>query len=83
MYFLVDCDNFFVSCERNFQPNLRGVPIIVLSNNDKCVVARSNEAKVKICGGVSHSFFPVEDLPSNVTFMDNLVKVSIKYSLNS
>lgn len=45
MYFLVDCDNFFASCERNFQPNLRGVPIIVLSNNDKCVVARSNEAK--------------------------------------
>ena len=45
MYALVDCNNFFASCERVFQPNLRDVPIIVLSNNDGCVVARSNEAK--------------------------------------
>lgn len=46
MYFaLVDCDNFFASCERVFQPNLLKVPIIVLSNNDGCVVARSYEAK--------------------------------------
>ncbi|RHH14374.1 Y-family DNA polymerase [Bacteroides fragilis] len=46
MYFaLVDCNNFFASCERVFQPNLLKVPIIVLSNNDGCVVARSNEAK--------------------------------------
>ena len=45
MYALVDCNNFFASCERVFQPNLRNVPIIVLSNNDGCVVARSNEAK--------------------------------------
>lgn len=46
MYSLVDCNNFFASCERVFQPNLRNVPIVVLSNNDGCVVARSNEAKV-------------------------------------
>lgn len=45
MYALVDCNNFFASCERVFQPNLREVPILVLSNNDGCVVARSNEAK--------------------------------------
>lgn len=45
MYALVDCNNFFASCERVFQPNLKDVPIIVLSNNDGCVVARSNEAK--------------------------------------
>ena len=45
MYALVDCNNFFASCERVFQPNLRNVPIIVLSNNDGCVVARSSEAK--------------------------------------
>lgn len=45
MYSLVDCNNFFASCERVFQPNLRNVPIVVLSNNDGCVVARSNEAK--------------------------------------
>jgi len=42
---LVDCNNFYASCERLFQPKLRGKPIIVLSNNDGCVVARSDEAK--------------------------------------
>ena len=42
---LVDCNNFYASCERVFQPRLRGRPIVVLSNNDGCVIARSNEAK--------------------------------------
>ena len=42
---LVDCNNFFVSCERVFRPELRNRPVIVLSNNDGCVVAMSNEAK--------------------------------------
>src|SRR5512136_2295092 len=42
---LVDCNNFYVSCERVFNPRLQGKPVIVLSNNDGCVVARSNEAK--------------------------------------
>lgn len=42
---LVDCNNFYVSCERVFQPALRGKPVVVLSNNDGCVIARSNEAK--------------------------------------
>ena len=42
---LVDCNNFYASCERLFQPKLRGQPIVVLSNNDGCVIARSNEAK--------------------------------------
>lgn len=42
---LVDCNNFFASCERVFNPQLEGKPIIVLSSNDGCVVARSNEAK--------------------------------------
>lgn len=45
MYALVDCNNFFVSCERVFQPQLEGCPVVVLSNNDGCTVARSNEAK--------------------------------------
>ena len=43
---LVDCNNFYVSCERVFQPHLEGRPVVVLSNNDGCVVARSNEVKV-------------------------------------
>src|SRR3954462_744006 len=42
---LVDCDGFYASCERVFQPELRGRPLVVLSNNDGCVIARSNEAK--------------------------------------
>ncbi|MGM9741886.1 MAG: Y-family DNA polymerase [Candidatus Cryptobacteroides sp.] len=45
MFALADCNNFFVSCERAFQPDLEGKPLVVLSNNDGCVVARSNESK--------------------------------------
>lgn len=45
MYAVVDCDNCFASCERVFQPELKGRPLIVLGNNDGCVIARSNEAK--------------------------------------
>ena len=52
MYALVDCNNFFVSCERVFRPSLEGRPVVVLSNNDGCVVSRSNESKaigIKMC----------------------------------
>lgn len=45
MFALVDCNNFYASCERVFNPALNGKPIVVLSNNDGCVIARSNEAK--------------------------------------
>jgi len=45
MYALIDCNNFYASCERVFRPDLIGIPIVVLSNNDGCVIARSNEAK--------------------------------------
>ena len=45
LYALVDCNNFYVSCERVFDPALRGRPVVVLSNNDGCVVARSDEVK--------------------------------------
>ncbi len=45
MYALIDCNNFYASCERVFKPSLNGKPIVVLSNNDGCVIARSNEAK--------------------------------------
>ena len=44
-YAVIDCDNCYVSCERVFRPDLKGKPVVVLSNNDGCVVARSNEAK--------------------------------------
>ena len=45
MFALVDCNNFYASCERVFRPDLKGKPVVVLSNNDGCVIARSNEAK--------------------------------------
>lgn len=45
MYALVDCNNFYVSCERVFQPQLNSSPVVVLSNNDGCIISRSNEAK--------------------------------------
>ena len=45
MYALVDCNNFYASCERVFQPKFNGKPVAILSNNDGCVISRSNEAK--------------------------------------
>jgi DNA polymerase V len=45
LFALVDCNNFYASCERVFDPSLNGRPVVVLSNNDGCVIARSNEAK--------------------------------------
>ncbi|HVT63410.1 MAG TPA: Y-family DNA polymerase [Legionellaceae bacterium] len=46
MFALIDCNNFFVSCERVFRPDLTQKPVVVLSNNDGCVISRSNEAKM-------------------------------------
>ena len=45
MFGLLDCNNFFVSCQRLFEPHWEGRPVVVLSNNDGCIIARSNEAK--------------------------------------
>ncbi|EDO25686.1 predicted protein, partial [Nematostella vectensis] len=45
MYALIDCNNFYASCERVFQPQYNGKPIVVLSNNDGCIISRSDEAK--------------------------------------
>ncbi len=53
MFALVDCNNFYASCERVFNPDLNGKPVVVLSNNDGCVIARSNEAKSFVPMGVA------------------------------
>ena len=45
MFALIDCNNFYVSCERVFNPKLNSKPVVVLSNNDGCAISRSNEAK--------------------------------------
>ena len=42
---LIDCNSFYVSCERLFNPKIKNVPVVVLSNNDGCVISRSTEAK--------------------------------------
>lgn len=64
MYGIIDCDNCYVSCERVFRPDLEGKPVVVLSNNDGCVVPRSNEAKaLGIKAGTP--FFQLEKLFPN------------------
>jgi DNA polymerase V len=61
VFALVDCNNFYASCERLFRPDLIGKPVIVLSNNDGCVVARSNEAKA-LGIPMGEPLFKVKDL---------------------
>ena len=61
MYALADCNNFFASCERVFRPELNGKPVIVLSNNDGCAVARSNEAKA-LGIKMGDPFFKIKDI---------------------
>jgi DNA polymerase V len=61
---LIDCNNFYASCERVFEPKLEGKPIIVLSNNDGCVIARSNEAKV-LGVKMGAPYFQIKGLAAN------------------
>ena len=61
IYALMDCNNFYVSCERLFAPGLNGRPVVVLSNNDGCVIARSNEAKA-LGIGMGEPFFKCRKL---------------------
>lgn len=75
MFALVDGNNFYVSCERVFRPTLEGVPVIVLSNNDGCAIARSNEAKTM---GVKmgHPWHQIRHLEE-----DGLVALSANFAL--
>lgn len=61
MFALVDCNNFYVSCERLFNPKLHNRPVVVLSNNDGCVVSRSNEAK-RLGVAMGEPIFKIRDL---------------------
>ncbi len=61
MFALVDCNNFYASCERLFRPDLKDVPIVVLSNNDGCCIARSNEAKA-LGIAMGEPYFKIKDL---------------------
>lgn len=54
MFALIDCNSFYASCERVFDPSLRQKPVVVLSNNDGCVIARSDEAKPYVPMGAAY-----------------------------
>ena len=73
---LVDCNNFYVSCERLFRPELRGRPVVVLSNNDGCAVSRSNEAKA-LGIKMGAPYFELRDLETR----EGLIACSSNYAL--
>ena len=64
MFGLADCNNFYVSCERVFNPALCGKPVVVLSNNDGCVISRSHEAK-KLGIKMGEPLFKIKSLIDN------------------
>ncbi len=76
MYALVDGNNFYVSCERVFRPSLSGRPVVVLSNNDGCAIARSNEAKA-LGIKMGAPWFQIRDLAES----DGLIALSANFAL--
>jgi DNA polymerase V len=76
MYALVDGNNFYVSCERVFRPSLNGRPVVVLSNNDGCAIARSNEAKA-LGIKMGAPWFQIKHLAES----DGLVALSANFAL--
>ncbi|MFM1907075.1 MAG: hypothetical protein RLZZ591_752 [Pseudomonadota bacterium] len=76
MYALVDGNNFYVSCERVFRPSLSGRPVVVLSNNDGCAIARSNEAKA-LGIAMGAPWFKIKHLAES----DGLVALSANFAL--
>lgn len=73
---LIDCNNFYVSCERVFNPSLRNKPVVVLSNNDGCAVARSNEAKA-LGVPMAAPWFKLKDLAKQ----HGIIALSSNYAL--
>ena len=76
MYALIDCNNFYVSCERVFNPKLENKPVLVLSNNDGCVIARSNEAK-SIGIKMGEPAFKIKD----TIYKNNIITFSTNFAL--
>ena len=76
MYALVDGKNFYVSCERVFRHSLDGRPVVVLSNNDGCAIARSNEAKA-LSIAMGAPWFKIKHLEES----DGLVALSANFAL--
>jgi DNA polymerase V len=76
MYALVDGNNFYVSCERVFRHSLQGRPVVVLSNNDGCAIARSNEAKA-LGIAMGAPWFKIKHMEES----DGLVALSANFAL--
>ncbi len=76
MIALLDCNNFYVSCERLFSPELKNKPVVVLSNNDGCVISRSNEAK-ELGITMGEPFFKIKKITKNL----QIEVLSSNYSL--
>ena len=76
MFALVDGNNFYVSCERIFRPSLNGKPVVVLSNNDGCAIARSDEAKA-LGIKMGAPWFQIKQLAES----DGLVALSANFAL--
>jgi DNA polymerase V len=74
---LADGNNFYVSCERCFNPILENKPVVVLSNNDGCVVARSNESKERLGIKMGVPYFQVRHFEKS----DGLIALSSNYAL--
>ena len=81
MFALADCNNFFVSCERVFRPELNGKPVVVLSSNDGCAIARSNEAK-QLGIKMGAPLFQIRDIVSkhDVTLFSSNMALYADYS---
>ena len=73
---LVDCNSFYVSCERLFNPKIRNKPVVVLSNNDGCIISRSNEAKA-LGIKMGEPYFKAKD----IIIKNNVYVFSSNYSL--
>ena len=73
---LVDCNSFYVSCERLFNPKLRNKPVVVLSNNDGCIISRSTEAKA-LGIKMGEPYFKAK----NIIIKNNVQVFSSNYSL--
>jgi DNA polymerase V len=76
MIALLDCNNFYVSCERLFSPKLKNKPVVVLSNNDGCVISRSNEAK-ELGITMGEPFFKIKEITKKL----QIEVLSSNYSL--
>ena len=75
---LVDCNSFYVSCERLFNPKIRNKPVIVLSNNDGCIISRSTEAKA-LGIKMGEPYFKAKD----IILRNNVYVFSLLYDLQS